>query len=231
MLKCCLIRDPKQRVSFPELLAHPYVQVQGHPGNQVAKGTTKEMKYVLGQLVGLNSPNSILKAAKTLSAHYLQWWWKSWFLFIIQDFGEKNGEKNDLQLLINCQVSPVKYTGLLDSWVSVEIYSWRQLHSEMSLAEEFSGLSSKENCKKPLMALYVLNCRMVFSFALPWLVALGLSCSRPAPYLRLAGSLVAACMWDLIPRPGIEPRPPALGARSPKHCATREVPCFYGVGC
>ncbi|KAF3831724.1 hypothetical protein GH733_000536, partial [Mirounga leonina] len=63
VLKCCLIRDPKQRISIPELLAHPYVQIQTHPGNQMAKGTTEEMKYVLGQLVGLNSPNSILKAA------------------------------------------------------------------------------------------------------------------------------------------------------------------------
>nr|XP_045016884.1 dual specificity protein kinase TTK isoform X2 [Jaculus jaculus] len=70
VLKCCLIRDPKQRISIPELLAHPYVQIQTHPGTQVAKGTTDEMKYVLGQLVGLNSPNSILKAAKTLYERY-----------------------------------------------------------------------------------------------------------------------------------------------------------------
>ncbi|XP_069344476.1 dual specificity protein kinase TTK isoform X2 [Eulemur rufifrons] len=70
VLKCCLIRDPKQRISIPELLVHPYVQIQTHPGNQMAKGTTEEMKYVLGQLVGLNSPNSILKAAKTLYEHY-----------------------------------------------------------------------------------------------------------------------------------------------------------------
>uniref|UniRef100_A0A8C0KIQ6 Dual specificity protein kinase TTK n=1 Tax=Canis lupus dingo TaxID=286419 RepID=A0A8C0KIQ6_CANLU len=70
VLKCCLIRDPKQRISIPDLLAHPYVQIQTHPGNQMAKGTTEEMKYVLGQLVGLNSPNSILKAAKTLYDRY-----------------------------------------------------------------------------------------------------------------------------------------------------------------
>ncbi|XP_077018421.1 dual specificity protein kinase TTK isoform X2 [Tamandua tetradactyla] len=68
VLKCCLIRDPKQRISIPELLAHPYVQI--HSGNQMAKGTTEEMKYVLGQLVGLNSPNSILKAARTLYEQY-----------------------------------------------------------------------------------------------------------------------------------------------------------------
>ncbi|XP_048209604.1 dual specificity protein kinase TTK isoform X2 [Perognathus longimembris pacificus] len=70
VLKCCLVRDPKQRISIPELLAHPYVQIQAHAGKQVMKGSTDEMKQVLGQLVGLNSPNSILKAAKTLYERY-----------------------------------------------------------------------------------------------------------------------------------------------------------------
>lgn len=68
VLKRCLIRDPKQRISIAELLAHPYVHIQTHPGNH--KGASEEMKHVLGQLVGLNSPNSILKAAKTLYEHY-----------------------------------------------------------------------------------------------------------------------------------------------------------------
>ncbi|XP_036895332.1 dual specificity protein kinase TTK isoform X2 [Sturnira hondurensis] len=68
VLKCCLIRDPKRRISIAELLAHPYVHIQTQPGNH--KGTSEEMKHVLGQLVGLNSPNSILKAAKTLYEHY-----------------------------------------------------------------------------------------------------------------------------------------------------------------
>ena len=59
-----------------------------------------------------------------------------------------------------------------------------------------------------------------------YLVALGLSCGRWAPYLRLAGSLVVACkllvvacMWDLVP---------GSGAWSLNHCATREVPkCLF----
>nr|KAF6363867.1 TTK protein kinase [Pipistrellus kuhlii] len=68
VLKCCLIRDPKKRISIAELLAHPYVHIQTHPGSH--KKTSEEMKHVLGQLVGLNSPNSILKAAKTLYEHY-----------------------------------------------------------------------------------------------------------------------------------------------------------------
>ena len=31
-------------------------------------------------------------------------------------------------------------------------------------------------------------------------------------------------MWDLVPWPGIEPRPPALGALSRNHWTTREAP-------
>ncbi|XP_025976872.1 dual specificity protein kinase TTK isoform X1 [Dromaius novaehollandiae] len=68
VLKCCLIRNPKQRISVSELLIHPYVQIQTHSQTGVpnAKGTTEEMKRILGQLVGLNSPNSISRAARTL---------------------------------------------------------------------------------------------------------------------------------------------------------------------
>ncbi|KGL95302.1 Dual specificity protein kinase TTK, partial [Charadrius vociferus] len=68
VLKRCLIRNPKQRISVSELLVHPYVQIQSHcqTGVPNAKGTTEEMKRILGQLVGLNSPNSISRAARTL---------------------------------------------------------------------------------------------------------------------------------------------------------------------
>ena len=45
-------------------------------------------------------------------------------------------------------------------------------------------------------------------FVLFILAALGLSCG----------------MWDLVPQPGIEPRPPALGVQSLTHWTTREVP-------
>ena len=38
-------------------------------------------------------------------------------------------------------------------------------------------------------------------------------------------------MWDLVPWPGIEPGPPALGARSPIHCTTREVPLLVIFYC
>ena len=53
--------------------------------------------------------------------------------------------------------------------------------------------------------------------------------------LVAAGVIFSCClgtlscgMWDLVPWPRIEPRPLALGAWSPSHCTTREVPpCFF----
>ncbi|XP_044146519.1 dual specificity protein kinase TTK isoform X2 [Bufo gargarizans] len=67
VLRKCLLRNPKERISITELLAHPYVQLQPHTRTeQVQKGATEEMKRILGQLIGLNSPNSICRAAKSL---------------------------------------------------------------------------------------------------------------------------------------------------------------------
>ena len=65
----------------------------------------------------------------------------------------------------------------------------------------------------------------------------GLSCGMRDHCCRVRDLLVVAfgifscsmrtlsCgMWDLVPKPGIEPGPPALGARSLRHWTTREVP-------
>ena len=43
----------------------------------------------------------------------------------------------------------------------------------------------------------------------------------------MCGLLVAACMWDLVPWPGVKPGPPALGAQSLTHWTTREVPKMH----
>ncbi|KAH0622106.1 hypothetical protein JD844_024102 [Phrynosoma platyrhinos] len=68
VLKRCLVRNPKQRISVAELLIHPYVHIQAtsQTGHSGTKGTTEEMKRILGHLIGLNSPNSISRAARTL---------------------------------------------------------------------------------------------------------------------------------------------------------------------
>ena len=38
------------------------------------------------------------------------------------------------------------------------------------------------------------------------------------------GLFIVACIWDLGPRPEIEPGPPVLGTWSLTHWTTREVP-------
>ena len=42
---------------------------------------------------------------------------------------------------------------------------------------------------------------------------------------------VVACMQDLVPQSGIEPRPPTLGAWSPPHWITKEVPVTKIYAC
>ena len=43
-------------------------------------------------------------------------------------------------------------------------------------------------------------------------------------FLVMAWEIFSCGMQDLVPRPGIEPGPPALGAWSLNHWITREVP-------
>ena len=44
-------------------------------------------------------------------------------------------------------------------------------------------------------------------------------------------TLTLVCsLWDLVPLPGTEPRPPALGAQSLSHWTPREVPGCYTLG-
>ena len=58
------------------------------------------------------------------------------------------------------------------------------------------------------------------------LAVLGLS-SGMRTLIAARGLLVAACMRDLVLRPGIEPGPPALGAQSLTHWTTGEVPLYF----
>ena len=59
------------------------------------------------------------------------------------------------------------------------------------------------------------TCSFIYLFI--YLVVLGLSC----------GMQTLSCnMGDLVPWPGIELGPPALGACSLNHCGTREVPAY-----
>ena len=42
----------------------------------------------------------------------------------------------------------------------------------------------------------------------------------------MVSSLSSCSMWDLVPWPGIKPRPSAVGVQSLSHWTTREVPTF-----
>ena len=64
-----------------------------------------------------------------------------------------------------------------------------------------------------------------FSFLKLYLVAPGLSCGMQEVF-SCSMQTLSCGMWDLVPRPGIKPRPPALGAWSLRHWTTREVPFF-----
>ena len=56
------------------------------------------------------------------------------------------------------------------------------------------------------------------------MAAPGLSCGTQD--LPCSVRALSCGMWDLVPWPGMEPGPPALGARSLNHWTTREVPIF-----
>ena len=47
----------------------------------------------------------------------------------------------------------------------------------------------------------------------------------------MACRILSCDMWGLVPWPGIEPLPPALGALSLSHWTTREVPMFSSFQC
>ena len=46
-------------------------------------------------------------------------------------------------------------------------------------------------------------------------------------FFNLAVPGLSCGMWNLVPEPGIEPRPPALGVRSPSHWNTQRSPSAH----
>ena len=59
-----------------------------------------------------------------------------------------------------------------------------------------------------------------------YLIIIGALCIfKNILFIYLAPQDLSCGMQDLVPQPGIEPGPPALGAQSLSHWTTREVPC------
>ena len=75
--------------------------------------------------------------------------------------------------------------------------------------------------KKNIFILYLFGCTK----SQLWHV--GSSSFVSACRILSCSILTLSCgMWDLVPRPGIEPKPPALGGQSLSHRTTREVPMY-----
>ncbi|XP_016375077.1 dual specificity protein kinase Ttk-like isoform X2 [Sinocyclocheilus rhinocerous] len=64
VLKRCLVRNPRERISIAELLDHPYLQLQPAPEPEACAG---DLKRILNELAALQSPNSIARAASNLA--------------------------------------------------------------------------------------------------------------------------------------------------------------------
>ncbi|XP_056618468.1 dual specificity protein kinase Ttk isoform X2 [Triplophysa dalaica] len=64
VVKRCLVRNPRERISIAELLDHPYLQLQRQPQSEPCNS---DLKRILNELAALQSPNSIARAASNLA--------------------------------------------------------------------------------------------------------------------------------------------------------------------
>ncbi|XP_067094407.1 dual specificity protein kinase Ttk [Osmerus mordax] len=66
VLKRCLVRNPRERISISELLEHSYLQIQ--PSSEpAAPPDNNDLKKILNDLAALQSPSSIVRAASNLA--------------------------------------------------------------------------------------------------------------------------------------------------------------------
>lgn len=67
VLKRCLVRNPRERISIPELLEHPYLQLKPQASPEPEYSSNNDLKRILTDLAALQSPNSIIRAANNLA--------------------------------------------------------------------------------------------------------------------------------------------------------------------
>ncbi|XP_013875813.1 dual specificity protein kinase Ttk [Austrofundulus limnaeus] len=67
VLKRCLVRNPRERISIVELLEHPYLQLKPQPSPKPEQSSSNDLKKILTDLAALQSPNSIIRAANNLA--------------------------------------------------------------------------------------------------------------------------------------------------------------------
>uniref|UniRef100_A0AAV2MBC7 Protein kinase domain-containing protein n=1 Tax=Knipowitschia caucasica TaxID=637954 RepID=A0AAV2MBC7_KNICA len=67
VLKRCLVRNPRERISIAELLEHPYLQLKPHASPVPERPCNPDLQKILTDLSALHSPNSIVRAANNLA--------------------------------------------------------------------------------------------------------------------------------------------------------------------
>ncbi|XP_041648585.1 dual specificity protein kinase Ttk [Cheilinus undulatus] len=67
VLKRCLVRNPRERISIAELLEHPYLQLKPQASPEPEAPCNSDLKKILTDLAALQSPNSIIRAANNLA--------------------------------------------------------------------------------------------------------------------------------------------------------------------
>ncbi|KAM4735436.1 dual specificity protein kinase Ttk isoform 2-T2 [Anableps anableps] len=67
VLKRCLVRNPRERISIAGLLEHQYLQLKPQSSPEPEHPTNSDLKRILTDLAALQSPNSIIRAANNLA--------------------------------------------------------------------------------------------------------------------------------------------------------------------
>ncbi|XP_019748623.1 dual specificity protein kinase Ttk isoform X2 [Hippocampus comes] len=70
VLKRCLVRNPRERISIVELLEHPYLQLKPQRSPEPEHPYNCDLKKILTDLAAIQSPNSIIRAANNLAKMY-----------------------------------------------------------------------------------------------------------------------------------------------------------------
>ncbi|KAM8869888.1 dual specificity protein kinase Ttk isoform 2-T4 [Spinachia spinachia] len=67
VLKRCLVRNPRERISIAELLEHPYLQLKNQTTPEPECCSNGDLQRILTDLAALQSPKSIVRAANNLA--------------------------------------------------------------------------------------------------------------------------------------------------------------------
>ncbi|XP_021177394.2 dual specificity protein kinase Ttk isoform X1 [Fundulus heteroclitus] len=67
VLKRCLVRNPRERISIAELLEHRYLQLKPPSSPEPEHPSNSDLKRILTDLAALQSPNTIVRVANNLA--------------------------------------------------------------------------------------------------------------------------------------------------------------------